>query len=69
MPLLDDDNNDDDDRKDDGIDVRDDINDQVILDMPVVVVAGTVADLSVVENDRGGTHAHDKCSTIEKFLS
>ncbi len=36
--------------------------------MPVVVAARTVADSSVVENDRGGTHVHDKCSTIKEFL-
>jgi hypothetical protein len=34
--------------------------------MPVVVAAGMLA---VVENDRGGTHVHDKRSTIEEILS
>ncbi len=53
-PLLDDDDNEDDDRKDDGIDVCNDVDDRAILDMPVVFAAGTVADSSVVENDRGG---------------
>ncbi len=66
--LLDDDDDDeDDDREDDGIDVRDDVDDQAILDMPVVFAAGTVADWSVVENNRGGTHVHDKRSTKEEF--
>ena len=68
-PLLDDDDDEDDVREDDGIDVRDDVDDQAILDMPVIVVAGTVADSSVVENDRGGTHVHDKRSTKEEFSS
>ena len=68
-PLLDDDDDEDDDREDDGIDFRDDVNDQAILDMPVVFAARTAADSSVVENDRGGTHVHDKCSTKEEFLS
>ena len=67
-PLLDNNNDDDDDREDDGIDVRDDVDNQAILDMPIVVASGTVADLSVVENNRGGTHVHDKCSTIKEFL-
>ncbi len=65
VPLLDDNNDDDDNREDDGIDVRDDVDDQAILDMPVVVAAGTVADSLVVENNRGGTHVHDKHSTIK----
>ena len=43
-PLLDDDDDEDDVREDDGIDVRDDVDDQAMLDMPVVVAAGTVAD-------------------------
>jgi hypothetical protein len=34
--------------------------------MPVVVAAGMAA---VVENDRGGTHVHDKPSTIEEISS
>jgi hypothetical protein len=34
--------------------------------MPVVVAAGTAA---VVKNNRGGTHVHDKRSTIEEILS
>jgi hypothetical protein len=34
--------------------------------MPVIVAAGTAA---VVENDRGGTHIHDKCSMIKEILS
>ena len=69
-PLLDDDDdNEDDDCEDDGIDVRDDVDDQAILDMPIVFAAGTVADSSVVEKDRGGTHVHDKCSTKEEFSS
>ncbi len=66
MPLLDDDDDDDDDREDDSIDVCDNINDQAISDMLIVVAAGTAA---VVENDRGGTHVHDKRSTIEEILS
>ncbi len=37
--------------------------------MPAVVAAGTVAVSSVVENDRGGTHVHDKRSTVEEFSS
>jgi hypothetical protein len=68
-PLLDNNNDDDDNREDDGIDVRNDVDDQAILDMPVVVAAGTVADSLVVENNRGGTHVHDKCSTIKEFSS
>ncbi len=69
-PLLDDDDDiEDDDCEDDGIDVRDDLDDQEILDMPVVFAAGTVADSSVVENNRGGTHVHDKCSKKEEFSS
>ncbi len=66
MPLLDDDDDDDDDREDDSINVHDDINDQAISDMPVIVAAGTAA---VVENDRGGTHVHDKRSMIKEILS
>jgi hypothetical protein len=65
-PLLDDDDNDDDNRKDDSIDVHNDIDNQAISNMPVVVAAGMAA---VVENDRGGTHVHNKCSTIEEILS
>ena len=69
-PLLDDDDDDeDDDREDDGIDVRDNVDDQPILDMPVVFAAGTAADSLVVENDRGGTHVHGKRSTKEEFSS
>jgi hypothetical protein len=69
-PLLDDDNDDEDDNcEDDGINVRVDVDDQAILDMPVVIAAGTVADSSVVENDRGGTHVHDKRSTSEELSS
>ena len=68
MPQLDNNNdNEDDDRKDEDIDVRNDVDDQAILDMPVVIAAGRVADSSVVENDRGGTHVHNKCSTNEEF--
>jgi hypothetical protein len=37
--------------------------------MPVVIAARTVANSLVVENDRGGTHVHDKRSTIKEFLS
>jgi hypothetical protein len=65
-PLLNDEDDDDDDHEDDSIDVRDDINDQAILDMPVVVAARMEA---VVENDRRGTHLHDKNSTIEESLN
>jgi hypothetical protein len=39
------------------------------LDMPVVFAAGTAANSSVVENDRGGNHVQDKCSTKEEFSS
>ncbi len=66
MPLLDDNDDDDDDRKDDSIDVHNNINDQAILDMPVIIAAGTAA---VVKNNRGGTHVHDKCSRIKEILS
>ncbi len=48
------------------MDVRDDINNQAISDMPVVVAAGTAA---VFENDSGGTHVHDKHSTIKEIPS
>ncbi len=71
-PLLKDDDADDDeddDREDAGINVRDDVDDQAILDMPVVFAAGTAANSSVVENDRGGNHVQDKCSTKEEFSS
>jgi hypothetical protein len=65
-PLLDDD---DDDEDDDREDARDNVDDQPILDMPVVFAAGTTADSLVVENDRGGTHVHGKRSTKEEFSS
>ncbi len=66
MPLPDGDDDDDEDCKDDSIDVHDDIDDQAISDIPVVVAAGTAA---VVENDREGTHIHDKRSTIKEISS
>ncbi len=65
--LDEDDDDEDDDHKDDGIDVRNDVHDQAILNMPIVFATGLVADSSVVENDRGGTHDHDKSSTKEEF--
>ena len=69
VPLLDDNDNEDDVREGDNIDVRNDVDDQAILDIPVVVANGKVADSLVVENDRGGTHIHDKRSTKKEFSS
>ncbi len=64
MPLLDDDDNDDDNREGDSIDVRNDIDDQAILDMPFVVATGTA---EVVENDRGGPTSTTNAQRLRKF--
>ncbi len=42
------------------------LDNQAISDTPVIVAAGMAA---VVENDRGGTHVHNKRSTIEEISS